>query len=117
MNDTSEARRTPLFGPFPRDGFWTALGLTGFQFFGILSASCVTFALWGGPIWSHMGKGDFGRLATSYTLIPIAVAGALLWNGKFRLSLLLSGAAVIAILKLLLTAGFDLLLGIALGTR
>ena len=117
MSDDADARRSEWFAPFPRDGFWTSLGLTRFQFFAILAASCLTFALWGGPIWSHVGTGDFGRLASSYALIPVGVAAALRWNGKLRLSLFLGGAVVIAILKLLLTAGFDLLLGIGLGTR
>ena len=113
----SGAARTRLFAPLPRDGFWTSLGLTRAQFFGILLASCAVFLLWGGPLWLRLGGDDFARLASSYALIPVAVAAALSWNGKLRFSLFFAATVVIAILKLVVTAGIDLALGIALGTR
>jgi hypothetical protein len=109
--------RSAWFAPLPREGFWTPLGLGRGQFFGILLASCAIFTLWGGPLWWHLREPHFGRLIVSYLLIPILVLAALLRNGRCRAGLFLGATVVLALLKLVLTAGLDLVLGIALGTR
>ncbi|HZR82722.1 MAG TPA: hypothetical protein VFD92_16630 [Candidatus Binatia bacterium] len=111
------SRRTPMFAPFPREGFWTALGMTRGQYFGILLASCLVFLFWGHPLWRHLGGAELPRIAISYAIIPAAVTIALWWNGKLRFSLFLGATVTIALLKLVATAGIDLALGIALGTR
>jgi hypothetical protein len=106
-----------LFTACPRDGVWTTVGLTRAQFFGILVASTLVFLLWGGPLWAPDRGGDFPRLVASYLFIPLAVAGALARNRKLRLALFLGATGVLAIAKLVVTAGLDVALGIALGTR
>ncbi len=111
------ARRQRLFAPFPETGPWSALGLTRGQFLGILALSVAVFLLWGGALWSHLGGREFGRLAASYAVIPIAVAAALYRNSRLRWPLLLAGSGVIGILKLVATAGLDLLFGLAVGAR
>lgn len=109
MRDSS-GRSHGFFEPFPTQGFWTVLGLTRGQLLGILMLACAVYVFLGGPLWSHLGEDDFRRIAVSYGVIPPAVALALFRNQRLRLALLLGGTAVLAALKLLMTAAAALLL-------
>jgi hypothetical protein len=108
---THEARR--FFSPLPSHGPWTGLGLTRAQFLGIVLGATLLYLFAGGPLWVRLGENDFARIAVSYAVIPVAVAAALWRNRKLSLTGWLVATAVIAILKLLLTAGLALLLGVA----
>jgi hypothetical protein len=108
--------RGRLFGPLPVRGLWTALGLTRAQFIGILLLSVALFVFVDGPLWAHLRDGHLTRIGVSYGIIVPAVAAALYRNRSLRPVLLLTAITVIALVKLLLTAG--LLVAIALaGTR
>lgn len=104
-------RRSPLFGPLPASGPWTALHLTREQFVAILLIACAAYAFIGGPLWRHLGESDFHRIVLSYALIPLLVAGALSWNHALRLPRWFVASGVLAALKLVLTA----LLAVATG--
>jgi hypothetical protein len=104
--------RSPFFGALPEHGPWTAVGLTRGQFIAILALSVALFVLVDGPVWAHLRDGHTMRIAVSYGIIPPAVAVALRRNRSARLSLVLGASAVIALVKLLLTAA--LLVAIAL---
>lgn len=110
-------RETPtrprLFAPLPVSGPWTALGLGRGQFFAILIGACLIYLFVGGPLWSHLRQNDFVRIVVSYSAIPIAVALAQRSNGKLRLSTWFAASSVIAALKLLVTAGIAVVLGIS----
>ena len=105
----------PLIAPFPEHGIWTRLGLGRGQFLGILALSIVLFLLVGGPVWLHVHDEHFRRIALSYGIIPLAVGAALWRNRALRPGLLVGGSAVIAGLKLVITAGLLLVLAIARG--
>lgn len=106
-------KRAPLFGPLPARGIWTPLGLSRNQFLAILGLSLGLFVLVGGPVWRHLHDGHMARLAASYAVVPLGVAAALRRNGSLRPMLLLGGALMIGLLKLVLTAGLIVLLGVA----
>lgn len=110
-------RETPtrprLFAPLPVSGPWTALGLGRGQFFGILIGACLIYLFVGGPLWAHLRQNDFVRIVVSYLAIPIAVALAQRRNGTLRVSTWFAASSVIAALKLLVTAGIAVVLGIA----
>ena len=91
---------------------WTPLSLTRGQFLAILALSVLLFVFVGGPLWSHLHDSHFARIAVSYGAIPPAVGLALHRNGAWRLSLLVGASVVIAIVKLVLTAGLTVLLAI-----
>lgn len=113
------AVRRRFFEPLPARGPWTPLGLDRGQFLLILFSACAVYALVPGPVWRHAGTDDFLRIATSYGVIPIAVAVALYRNRRAHLGLFVAATATLAALKLLITAVLalvvDLLPG-ALGT-
>ncbi len=102
-----------LFGPLPTRGIWTPLGLTRIQFLAILTLSLVLFVASGGPLWTHLHDRHFGRIVLSYGVIPLAVAAALHRNGRARPLPILVASAVIALVKLVLTAGLLVVLAIA----
>lgn len=105
--------RAPLFTPLPVRGPWTPLHLTRGQFLAILTVACLVYAFLGGPLWHHLGEGDFARIVVSYAVIPLGIAAALARNGALRFGLWLGASAVLAALKLILTATLALVLGIA----
>jgi hypothetical protein len=109
--DPSPAR-PPLFGPLPERGIWTPLGLSRAQFLGILALSVLLFVVVGGPVWRHVHDSHFTRIAVSYAVIPACVCAALAWNRTARPALVLGASAVLAALKLVLTAALLLLLGL-----
>lgn len=115
MHETRDrpAGRPRLFGPIPMTGPWTALGLGRGQFFAILVGACLLYLLVGGPLWSHLRENDFFRISTSYLVIPLAVAWAQQRRGTLRVATWLAASSVIASLKLLVTAGIAVVLGIA----
>ena len=109
----SAENSTPFFGGLPERGPWTAVGLTRAQFMAILAVSLALFLFVGGPVWTHVRDRHFGRIALSYGIIPLATAGALHRNGAARPGRIVAASAVIALVKLVLTAG--LLVVLALG--
>lgn len=105
--------RTPFFGALPADGIWTSLGLGRAQFFAILGLSLLLFVFVDGPVWRHVHGAHFWRITLSYGAILPAVWAALVWNRAPRLSLLLGASAVLALAKLVLTAGLLVVLALA----
>ena len=65
------------------------------------------------PCGSTCTPSHFRRIAVSYAVIPLAVTAALLWNGRARLVLVIGGSAVLAAIKLVLTAGLLVAIAIA----
>lgn len=102
-----------MFGAFPTDGIWTSLGLGRAQFFAILGLSLLLFVFIDGPVWRHVHAAHFWRITLSYGAIVPAVWAALVWNRTPRLSPLLGASAVIALLKLVLTAALLVALALA----
>lgn len=102
-----------LIGALPTRGVWTAVGLGRGQFLAILGLSVAGFVLIGGPVWHHVHDRHFVRIVTSYLAIVPLVAAALAWNGAFSWRHLAGGTIVIALAKLLLTAGLLVVLAIA----
>lgn len=74
-------------------------------FLGILVASVVAFLLIDGPAWRPAHAGHFRRIVLSYAVIPLGVAAAFghAWRG--RVGQMLVATAVLALVKLVLTAG------------
>lgn len=112
---TTSGSRAPFFAPLPEHGIWSRVGLDRTQFLGILALSVVLFVVIDGPVWLHVHDAHFRRISLSYGVVPVAVAAALWRNGRFRIATWLGGSAVIAALKLLLTAGLLLVVAIARG--
>jgi hypothetical protein len=96
--------RAPLFGPLPTRGPWTAVGLERGQFLAILAASVALFVWIGGPLWMHLRSSHLDRIGWSYAAIPPLVATALVRNGRFGWLRMLEASALIALVKLVLTA-------------
>ena len=96
--------RTPFFGPLPSRGPWSAVGLTRLQFFVILGLSVACFMLIGGPVWRPARGEHFLRIGLSYALIPPAVALAFRHEHPFPIARTLAASAVIALVKLVVTA-------------
>ena len=104
---------TRFFGALPERGLWSAVGLTRGQFVGVLGLSVALFVFVGGPVWMHVHDGHLTRIAVSYGVIPPATAIALHRNHNARLPLLAGATVVIALLKLLLTAGLLVVVALA----
>jgi hypothetical protein len=104
-----------LFGPLPTRGIWTALDLSRAQFLLIVIASVAAFVFIGGPVWAHARESHFWRIGLSYAVIPVSVAAALRRNGKMRLTRIVVGSAVIALIKLVLTAALLVAIVLAQG--
>lgn len=113
MDELPSRRRTALFGPLPTRGIWTALSLTRSQFLLILGGSITLFVVVGGPLWTHLHDSHFRRIAVSYAVIPPAVSVALYQNGKAHVLLIVTSSAVIALIKLVVTAALLVLIGMA----
>jgi hypothetical protein len=109
----SSSTRVPFFGALPDRGPWTAVGLTRGQFLAILLMSVALFVFVDGPVWVHLRDSHAIRIGVSYGIIPPAVALALRRNGTATTALVLGASAIIALVKLLVTAG--LLVAFALG--
>jgi hypothetical protein len=109
----SSPNRAPFFGGLPKRGVWTSVELTRGQFVTILGLSVLLFVFVGGPLGNHLHDSHFARLAVSYGVIPPAVGVALYRNGSWRLPLIVGASAVIAVVKLLLTAGLMVVFALA----
>lgn len=113
------ARGTPahhppsFFGAFPSIGIWTGLGLSRGEFLLILFGSLLLFVFVGGPAWTHLRDPHFLRIGVSYAFIPLAVGATYLRHRDRRIALALAASAVIALIKLVLTALALMLLGLA----
>ena len=105
--------RTRFVGALPEHGPWTAVGLTRRQFGAILAVSIALFVFVGGPVWRHVHEGHLPRVAVSYAVIPAAVAVVLHRTGELRPARLVAASAVLALVKLVITAA--LLVALALG--
>ena len=101
----AERTRTPFFGTLPVRGPWTAVGLERGQFLAVLALSLALFLFVGGPLWTHLRDGHFARIAVSYGVIPLATAVVLHRNGAARPGRIAVASLLIAVVKLVLTAG------------
>lgn len=99
------AGSSSFFGPLPRTGPWTRLGMTRGWFLGILAASVLAFVFVGGPVWRHVHDGHFARILLSYALIPAGVVVAYGRGWRGRTGQMIAATAVLALVKLVLTAG------------
>lgn len=106
-------RHAPFFSGLPEHGIWTPLALTRTQFLLILALALALFLFVDGPIWHHIRASHFRRITVSYAAIPLAVTAALVQNGRARPMLILGGSAVLAAIKLVLTAGLLVVFAIA----
>jgi hypothetical protein len=102
-----------FFGALPVAGIWTPFGLRRGQFLLILALSLLLFVFVDGPAWRHLHDSHFLRIAVSYAVIPLGVAAAFARNHDRRVVLALAASAVIALIKLVLTALLLMLIGIA----
>lgn len=102
-----------LIGALPAHGVWNAVGLRRGQFLAILALSIAGFVLIGGPVWRHVHDRHLVRIVASYLAIPPLVAAALVWNAAFSWRHLAGATVVIALAKLLVTAGLLVALAIA----
>jgi len=109
MDSDPRKPTSSTFEPFPTRGVWTAIGLSRTAFFVILLGASAIYVLWDGPLWSRLGRDDFGRIVVSYSIIPIAVLVGLARNGTLRLATFVTATGVIAALKLVLTAALALI--------
>jgi hypothetical protein len=107
--------RTPLVGPLPVRGPWTAVGLSRGQFLAILTVAILAFAFIGGPVWRDVRGDHFARIVLSYAAIVPLVGLALRDRRPFPLGQAVAAVATIALVKLVATA---VLLGVlALNAR
>jgi hypothetical protein len=97
--------RGSLLGGIPERGVWTALGLRRGQFLAILGGAVLVFLFLGGPVWRHVHDGHFARIVVSYAVIPPAVWVALRRNGSRGIVAVGVAATVLALIKLVVTAG------------
>jgi hypothetical protein len=102
-----------LLGSCPKDGIWTAVGMSRGQFLGVIALSTALFMFIDGPVWQHLRDSHLSRIIWSYMMIPPAVAGALYLNGKRSLGLLVAASVVVGLVKLVLTAVILVLIGLA----
>ena len=107
------ATRHPFIGGLPQHGIWTALGLGRGQFFAIHAAAALAFVFVGGPVWTHLHDAHFLRITVSYGVIPPAVWAALRRNGSGGAVAVLVASAVLACIKLVLTAALLVVVALA----
>jgi hypothetical protein len=96
--------RTPLVGPFPTVGLWTAVGLPRGAFLAILAIAVACFVGIGGPVWRHPHGDHFARIALSYAVIVPLVAFAFRRRRPFPFGQATAAVAMIALVKLVVTA-------------
>ena len=108
------ASPTRFFGPLPAAGPWSAVGLSRGQFLGILAVSLALFVLLGGPVWAHLRDSHFTRIILSYAVIPFLTAAAQWRRGTLRPGVFLGASALLSAVKLLVTAGLTVALGIGI---
>ncbi len=113
MTSSDPDARPPFIGGFPETGVWTAVGLSRAQFFTILTISVGLFLVVGGPVWLHVRDAHFMRITVSYAVIPLAVTVALSRRGVPRVWQVLAASGVLALVKLIVTAGLLIILALA----
>jgi len=101
--------RTPLVGPLPTHGPWTAVGLPRGQFVAILVIAVACFVVIGGPVWRDPHGDHFVRITLSYAVIVPLVGLAFRHQRPFPVGQAVAAIATIALVKLVVTA---LLLGL-----
>jgi hypothetical protein len=106
---------TPLVGPLPTRGLWTAVGLRRGPFFTILAIAVLSFVVIGGPVWRDPHGDHLARVALSYVIIVPLVGFAFRRRRPFPTGQALAAIAVIALVKLVVTA--VLLALVALASR
>ena len=104
-----------LVGPLPTRGPWSAVGLSRGWFLATLAIATGCFLLIGGPVWRNPHGDHFLRIVLSYAIIVPLVALAFVRRRPFPVGSVLAAIAVIALVKLVVTAG--LLGAIALAGR
>jgi hypothetical protein len=105
--------RSAFFGGLPERGPWTAVGLGRTAFLAILGISVALFVFVDGPVWAHLHDRHAARIAVSYGIVPVGVVVALRREGRLRPAAVAGATAVIALLKLVLTAGLLVALALA----
>ena len=96
--------RTPLVGPLPTEGLWTAVGLRRGTFLGILAVAVGCFVLVGGPVWRDPHGDHFARITLSYAVIVPLVGLAFRRHRPFPIGQATAAIALIALVKLVVTA-------------
>jgi hypothetical protein len=96
----------PLIEPFriPEKGIWSTVGLGRWQFLGIIAFSVLVFLFLDGAAWDSLQRAHTVRIATSYLVIPVLVAGAQWYNLTLHVRSWLEASVLIALIKLLVTA-------------
>jgi hypothetical protein len=102
-----------FIGGLPERGIWTPLELGRGQFFAVLGVSLLVFILAGGPLWRHLTDGHTLRIAASYGIIPPLVWAARRRNGATGIGGTAVASAVLAAIKLVVTAGLLVVLALA----
>jgi len=95
-----------LIEPFhiPEKGIWNVVGLGRFQFLGIVIFAVLVFLFLGGPAWYALKGAHTVRIAVSYLVIPILVAGAQWHNNSLGFRPWIEASLLIGLIKLLTTA-------------
>ena len=96
--------QSPLVGPVPTRGPWTAVGLPRGRFLAILAVSIAGFVLIGGPVWRDPHGDHFMRIALSYAVIVPLVLLAFRRRRPFPVGLAVAAIAMLALAKLVVTA-------------
>jgi hypothetical protein len=115
MDTAAPNTHRAFIGGLPEHGIWTAVGLGRGQFFAILGVSLAVFALLGGPVWTHVRDAHLLRIAVSYAVIPPLAFAALRRNGRRGLVAVATASAVLAFVKLVVTASLFVVLALARG--
>ncbi len=106
---------TPLIGPLPTRGLWTAVGLSRGRFLAILAVAVVCFVLVGGPVWRDPHGDHFVRITLSYAVIVPLVGLTFRRRRPFPVGQAVAAVLMIALVKLVVTA--FLLAGMVLASR
>jgi hypothetical protein len=115
VDTVSRHERGSFVDGFPKHGIWTAIGLGRGQFFAILGVALLVFLFLGGPVWTHVRDPHLLRIVVSYAVIPPAVCLALLRNRACGVVTVAVASAVLAFVKLVLTAALFVALALARG--
>jgi hypothetical protein len=89
----------------PTRGPWTGVGLSRGWFFATLAIATGCFLMIGGPVWRDPHGDHFLRIVLSYAIIVPLVALAFARRRPFPIGSVLAAIGVIALVKLVLTAG------------
>lgn len=107
----STAKQQRFISPLPVTGPWDAVGLRRGQFLLVLGLSVALFVWIDGPVWRHLADDHLRRLVLSYVVIPLALVWPLGHNRTLTPENLLGATVMLAMIKLLVTAGLLAVLG------